>query len=177
MRRRFFAAVLALCLTLALLPVRAMASEKTEYWIDMTAEEAQSMLRAVAGKSESRYIVFVYYDAATAANPVESQFRTYANKNECYIYGYHTGSGGSLADELAPLFGGSTALTLPVAVTWNPSTQTCIAKDTVRTSIDTPATPDFNGLITMMQENGLTHGSSAPSTPPPDDPGTTTSPS
>lgn len=178
MKRQFFATVLALCLTLTLLPAWALAAEpdSTEYWIDMSAEEAQAMLRAVAGKSESRYIVFVYYDAATAPNPIESQFRTYANEKGYYIYGYHTGTGGSLTDVLAPLFEGSTALTLPVAVTWNPSTQTCMAKDNVRTMIDNAVT-DFNGLVTLMEANGLGHGSSVPGgtdTPPPVvDPGAT----
>ncbi|MDE7218047.1 MAG: hypothetical protein K2O45_00230, partial [Oscillospiraceae bacterium] len=171
MKRRFSAAVLALCLTLALLPAPALAAEAdgTEYWVDMSAGEAGAMLNAVAAKSESRYMVFVYYDAATAQNPVETQFRSSANKNKHYIYGYNASSGGSLVDALAPLFGGSTALTLPVAVTWNPSTKTCIAKDNVRQMTivgDTGA--GINGLLDIMKENGLTNGSSAPDMSPSD---------
>ena len=171
MKRRFSAVILALCLTLTLLPVRGLAAESTEYWVEMSAAEARTMLTAVANKSESRYIVFVCYDAATQANPVESQFRRYANEKGYYIYGYHTG-GGDLTDVLAPLLEGNTAPTLPVAVTWNPSTRTCMAKDNVRTMIETPAV-EFAGLLTLMEANGLEHGSSAPSAPSdPDTPGT-----
>ena len=179
MKKRLLAAALTLCLALALLPAYALAADRpanTDHWIDMTTEEARQMLRAAADGSESRYIVFVYY--GTASLTAAQQFSDYANKNKCriYNYAYTGGTGGeSLADELAVLFGGAAPTALPVAVTFNPSTQTCLAKETVRTLLASPAAPDINGLLDLMRENGVSSGSTlgpTHGTPPvdPDDP-------
>lgn len=126
----------------------------------MTAEEARQMLRAAADGSESRYVVFVYY--GTASLTAAQQFSDYANKNKCriYNYAYTGGTGGeSLADELSPLFGGAAPTALPVAVTFNPSTKTCFAKENVKTLLASPAAPDINGLLDLMRENGVSSGS------------------
>ena len=163
MKKRLLAAALALCLALALLPAYALAAGRpanTDYWIDMTTEEARQMLRAAADGSESRYVVFVCY--GTASLTAAQQFSDYANKNRCriYNYAYTGGTGGeSLADELAPLFGGAAPTQLPVAVTFNPSTETCLAKENVRTLLASPAAPDINGLLDLMRENGVSGGS------------------
>ncbi|MBD5150344.1 MAG: hypothetical protein HDT18_08270 [Oscillibacter sp.] len=179
MKKRLLAAALAVCLALALLPAYALAAGRpasTDYWIDMTTEEARQTLRAAADGSESRYIVFVYY--GTASLTAAQQFSDYANKNKCriYNYAYTGGTGGeSLADELAPLFGGAAPTALPAAVTFNPSTKTCLAKENVKTLLASPAAPDINGLLDLMRENGVSSGSTLGPTPggpdiPPVDP-------
>lgn len=179
MKKRLLAGALALCLALVLLPASALAAGRpvsTDYWIDMTTEEARQMLRAAADGSEGRYVVFVYY--GTASLTAAQQFSGYANKNKCRIYNYAYTGGESLADELAPLFGGIAPAQLPVAVTFNPSTKTCLAKENVRTLLASPAAPDINGLLDLMRENGVSSGSTlaptpgGPGTPPvgPDDP-------
>lgn len=169
MKKRLLTAALALCLALALLPAYALAAGRpanTDHWIGMTTEEARQMLRAAADGSESRYVVFVCY--GTASLTAAQQFSDYANKNKCRIYNYaYTGSTGgeSLANELAPLFGGAAPTQLPVAVTFNPSTKTCLAKENVATLTASPAAPELNGLLDLMRENGVSSGSTLGPTP------------
>lgn len=171
MEKKFFAAALALCLALALPPTYALADDGpagTEYWINMTAEEARELLGAVYDKTETRAIVFVCYNPSTMPNPIQSQFYPYANEKGYYIYNYYTGSGGSIADALAPLFGGSAPTLMPVAVTYNPSTKEYLARDNVRyLNVVGDTGNGINGLLNMMRESGVPYGSSAPSEPGP----------
>lgn len=182
MKKRLLTAVLAVCLALMLLPTGALASgrpDSTDYWIDMTTAEAKYMLGRVAGGTETRDIVFIYYGTDAVSQTASQQFASYAGSSKCRIYNYYTGSGESLAAELAPLFGGGAPARLPAAVIFNSSTRTYTAREYVaQLNVVGDTGNGITGLRNLLQETDMLSGSTVDNTiTVPEDPGESDRPS